>query len=249
MRPERRRLVRIGAALTFAACTGWLLYWFSSHRLEHVEKVGAVFATCLAVAAFVTLTPDDLRKRLAVPVAAFVAAAGIVPLLLPPDQRCTELAITPELEGDPRSAGVGVTVDSMSYDLRTGRALRIAIAGHLDGDIDPTEGLYLFRNEAPGTQTSTDPPYPGRENFYISPELTPDHHGCFGHRLRELAYRCISGLTFRFHVALVDRATVRQLDAERNNVDGFPRDRILDDPGVTFLGSFEVPTEPIDDCA
>lgn len=168
---------------------------------------------------------------------------------IPPPPSCAQLATAASVRTVPGGGSPGNALADVSYELQPGVRLWMAVAGRVSGPIPSSLAVHVFRNEDPGSASSTDPPVGGRPNYYMSPEFPPNADGCFGHGLRTLAYPCASGLHFRYRVALVDRGEANRLASDQTaTTHGFSPDRIDGNLGIRFLGEWDVPTAPIPNC-
>jgi hypothetical protein len=178
---------------------------------------------------------------------------GDPPITLPPvvptdPPSCPSMPTTASVDDASSSHGVRPTM--ASYELHPGKWMSLgregAITGHLD---DGSLEIRLFRNEVPGTQSSSEPVASGRaDHYYMGPPLMLDGNGCWKESVKPfISYSCASGLDFRYHVAVVDKAEASRL-AGISNSNGIDKDEIEGNPKMTFVGEFEVPTPYIPNC-
>jgi hypothetical protein len=168
-------------------------------------------------------------------------------------QPCRTYETTPTLLASPRSNGPSERLTSVSYTLVPGVAPstqpRLAITGRILGPIDADQEVHFCRSEDPATQGSA-PSERGNANYILSPRFHLNDEGCWSQDSREIdtGNTCVAGLTFRYDVALIDRALSVDLDGQRGDDNGFDPQRIETNPGITLLGRIEVPTEPFAPC-
>jgi hypothetical protein len=142
----------------------------------------------------------------------------------------------------------------VSYDLDVGPQLRIGLAGRITGHVNGGESIYLARNADPNTHDSTSKHNPGISGVFLSPEpIATTGAGCWSQAVRDLGYRCVTGIKGYYYFVLMADTDAQLLAQERSasapiQANGFPQDTILASSNITVLGSFAVPTPQITNC-
>ncbi|MBL7492795.1 toll/interleukin-1 receptor domain-containing protein [Frankia sp. AgB1.9] len=166
-------------------------------------------------------------------------------------QLSTRADLTPGGSGP--SASDAAVADA-SYDLSVGPQLQIALAGRITGHVNDGESVYLARNADPNTYDSTPKHYPGITGVFLSPEpIATTSAGCWSQPVRDLGYRCATGIKGYYYFVLMTNTDAQRLAQERTasasiQANGFPHDEILAASNIAVLASFAVPTPQIKNC-
>lgn len=217
-----------------------------------------VFLTCVVIysarGALVALGVENGFNIAAIVIG---LAASIVPIMAeqtesspvePPScpRSTTAARITAATAND-----TNLVATSASYDLDVSPYMLIEIRLAVAGEMDRGEEILLFRNEDPESHDSSSDRIPGRTYRYnTSSRLTRTGDGCWTAYQERLSRKCAAGIDFRYHVVVIDKERAEQLGAIPHSDDrGHAAASIESDPDITFIGSFDVPTDELPTCS